>query len=99
MTKSVVVTAYRQKTPGSKRLAHAARALFPNGVTHDARILDPRGFGGHAALLLGRNYPDVAGATARALAAGTQHGANHPADMRWAQAVQRMARAAGERAA
>ena len=112
MTNSVVVTAYRQKTPGSERLAHEASALFPNGVTHDARILDPYGiyveraqgphkwdvdgnlyidfFGGHGALLLGHNHPDVAAATARALAAGTQYGANHPAEIRWAQAVQRM---------
>ena len=112
MTNSVVVTAYRQKTPGSERLAHEARELFPNGATHDARILDPYGiyveraqgphkwdvdgnryidyFGGHGALLLGHNQPAVAGATARALAAGTQYGANHPGEIRWAQSVVRM---------
>ncbi|GAC1343748.1 MAG: aminotransferase class III-fold pyridoxal phosphate-dependent enzyme [Acetobacteraceae bacterium] len=112
MTNSVIVAAYRQKTPGSERLAQEAAALFPNGVTHDARILEPYGiyveraqgphkwdvdgnryvdfFGGHGALLLGHNAPAVADATARALAAGTHFGANHPAEVRWAQAVQRL---------
>ena len=112
MTNSVVVAAYRQRTPSSERLAQEARTLFPNGVTHDGRILDPYGifvergqgphkwdvdgnryvdyFGGHGALLLGHNHPAVAAATARALAQGTHYGASHPAEIRWAQAVQRM---------
>lgn len=112
MTNSVIVTAYRQKTAGSERLAQEARTLFPNGVTHDSRILEPYGiyveraqgphkwdvdgnryvdfFGGHGALLLGHNQPAVTDATARAMAAGTHYGANHPAEIRWAQAVQRM---------
>jgi len=112
VTNSVIVTAYRQNTAGSEQLAQQARALFPNGVTHDARILEPYGiyveraqgphkwdvdgnryvdfFGGHGALLLGHNQPAVAAATARAVGAGTHYGANHPAEVRWAQAVQRM---------
>jgi len=112
LTNSVIVTAYRQKTAGSERLAQEARELFPNGVTHDSRILEPYGiyverahgphkwdvdgnryvdfFGGHGALLLGHNQPAVAEATSRAAAAGTHYGANHPAEVRWAQAVQRM---------
>lgn len=111
-TNSVVVAAYRQKTPTSERLANEARTLFPNGVTHDARILSPYGiyieraqgphkwdvdgnryvdfFGGHGALLLGHNHPTVAAATAQALTNGTHYGANHPAEIRWAQAVQRL---------
>lgn len=112
MTNSVVVTAYRQKTPGSERLAQEARELFPNGVTHDSRILEPYGIfveraqgphkwdvdgnryvdysGGHGALLLGHNHPQVVDATVRALAGGTHYGANHPAEIRWAQAVRRL---------
>ena len=111
-TNSMIVAAYRERTPGSERLAQEARALFPNGVTHDARILEPYGvyieraqgphkwdvdgnryvdfFGGHGALLLGHNHPAVAEATTRAMAAGTHFGANHPTEVRWAQAVQRM---------
>ena len=112
MTNSVVVAAYRQKTPSSGRLAEEARQLFPNGVTHDGRILDPYGifveraqgphkwdvdgnryvdyYGGHGALLLGHNHPVVADATSGALSQGTHFGANHPAEVRWAKAVQRL---------
>ncbi len=112
ITNSTIVAAYRERTPGSARLAQEARSLFPNGVTHDARILEPYGiyveraqgphkwdvdgnryvdfFGGHGALLLGHNHPAVAGAAAQAMAAGTHFGANHPAEVRWAQAVRRM---------
>lgn len=35
--------AYREKTPGSERLAEEARALFPSGITHDGRHLTPHG--------------------------------------------------------
>ena len=112
MTNSVIVNAYREKTPGSERLAGEAAILFPNGVTHDARILEPYGiyveraqgphkwdvdgnryvdfFGGHGALLLGHNQPTVTQAMAGAMAAGTHYGANHPAEVRWAQVVQRL---------
>ena len=112
MTNSVVVAAYRSRTPGSERLATEARALFPNGTTHDSRNLDPYGiyveraqgphkwdvdgnryidfFGGHGALLLGHNHPTVSAAATSAMASGTQFGANHPTEIRWAQAVQRM---------
>lgn len=38
-----IETAYRQKTPGSARLADAASSLFPSGVTHDGRHLKPYG--------------------------------------------------------
>lgn len=67
MTNSVVVTAYRQKTPGSERLAHEARELFPNGVTHDSRILDPYGIyvdraqGPHKWDVDGNRYVDYCG--------------------------------------
>jgi glutamate-1-semialdehyde 2,1-aminomutase len=33
--------AYRERTPGSARLAGQARGLFPSGLTHDSRYLEP----------------------------------------------------------
>ena len=38
-----IEAAYRDKTPGSARLAAQARELFPSGVTHDGRYLQPYG--------------------------------------------------------
>jgi glutamate-1-semialdehyde 2,1-aminomutase len=35
--------AYHERTPGSARLAEQARRLFPSGVTHDGRYLEPYG--------------------------------------------------------
>jgi glutamate-1-semialdehyde 2,1-aminomutase len=35
--------AYRERTPGSSRLAAAARRLLPSGITHDGRFLEPYG--------------------------------------------------------
>ena len=46
--------------------------------------------GGHGALLLGHNHPDVARAIAEALGRGTHFGANHPYEMAWARAVKRL---------
>ncbi|MBV9539567.1 MAG: aminotransferase class III-fold pyridoxal phosphate-dependent enzyme, partial [Acidisphaera sp.] len=43
LTNSRVVAAYRERTPGSAKLAAEARSLFPSGITHDARHLDPYG--------------------------------------------------------
>ncbi|MCH7554828.1 MAG: aspartate aminotransferase family protein, partial [Proteobacteria bacterium] len=40
---SAIITAYRDKTPGSADLAAKADGLFPSGITHDARHLDPYG--------------------------------------------------------
>ena len=42
-TNSRIVAAYRDRTPGSAELAREAADLFPSGVTHDARYLDPYG--------------------------------------------------------
>lgn len=36
-----LVDTYRAKTPGSFRLAAEAAEVFPGGVTHDSRLLDP----------------------------------------------------------
>jgi glutamate-1-semialdehyde 2,1-aminomutase len=35
--------AYRERTPGSARLAARAHGLFPSGITHDGRFLEPYG--------------------------------------------------------
>jgi glutamate-1-semialdehyde 2,1-aminomutase len=40
-TNSPIVTAYRQKTAGSNKLAARARDVLPSGIVHDARRLDP----------------------------------------------------------
>ena len=41
LSNSPVVNAYRGRTPGSARLAERARQVFPSGLTHDSRRLDP----------------------------------------------------------
>ena len=103
---------YRERTPGSARLAAEARGLFPSGITHDGRHLKPYGvyvergagpykwdvdgnryidyYGGHGALLLGHNHPEVSAAVQAALARGTHFGASHALEVRWAQAVRRL---------
>ncbi len=115
-TNSRIVAAYRERTRRSADLASAAAGLFPSGITHDARHLDPYGiyveraqgphkwdvdgnryidfFGGHGALLLGHRHPAVTAASDAAMAAGTHFGANHSAEVRWGQAVQRLVPAA-----
>ncbi|MDH3413283.1 MAG: aminotransferase class III-fold pyridoxal phosphate-dependent enzyme [Gammaproteobacteria bacterium] len=40
-TNSPIVSAYRQKTAGSAKLAGRAREVFPSGIVHDSRRLDP----------------------------------------------------------
>ena len=112
LSNSMIVTAYREKTPSSERLAREANLLFPSGVTHDSRHLDPYGiyveraegahkwdvdgnqyidyFGGHGALLLGHNHPDVLAAIHGALDHGSHFGANHELEIRWAEAVRRL---------
>lgn len=40
---SPLVAAYMAKTAGSARLAVQARDLFPSGITHDARYIEPHG--------------------------------------------------------
>ncbi len=109
LTNSKIVAAYRERTPGSARLAEEAQRLLPSGITHDSRLCDPYGiyveraqgprkwdvdgneyvdyFGGHGALLLGHNHPQVLEATQAALRRGTHFGANHPDEVRWAKLV------------
>jgi glutamate-1-semialdehyde 2,1-aminomutase len=40
-TNSRIIAAYRERTPGSEELAKDAGNLFPSGITHDARNVDP----------------------------------------------------------
>jgi len=46
--------------------------------------------GGHGALLLGHNHPDVIEAVGRQLQLGTHYGSCHEGEVRWAEAVQRL---------
>jgi glutamate-1-semialdehyde 2,1-aminomutase len=43
LTNSRIVTAYREKTRGSAELAKDANGLFPSGITHDSRYIEPYG--------------------------------------------------------
>ncbi len=81
-------------------IAHDARHLDPYGV-YVARAAGPYKwdvdgnryidfYGGHGALLLGHCHPRVTEAVTRAAAEGTQFGANHPGEVLWARAIQRL---------
>jgi glutamate-1-semialdehyde 2,1-aminomutase len=43
LTNSPILAAYRTATPGSAALAAKAALMFPSGVTHDSRYLEPYG--------------------------------------------------------
>ena len=66
-TNSRIVAAYRQRTPLSGALAAEAATLLPNGITHDARYLDPysvfiaRAAGPHKWDVDGNRYIDFFG--------------------------------------
>jgi glutamate-1-semialdehyde 2,1-aminomutase len=112
LSNSRIIAAYRERTRGSAELAQEANDLFPSGITHDARNVDPYGvfieraqgphkwdvdgnryidyFGGHGALLLGHHHPVVTEAVREALDEGTQFGASHPREVKWAKAIQRL---------
>jgi glutamate-1-semialdehyde 2,1-aminomutase len=66
-TNSRIVAAYRQRTPRSAALAAEAATLLPNGITHDARYLDPysvfiaRAAGPHKWDVDGNRYIDFFG--------------------------------------
>ena len=42
-TNSAIIAAYQDATPTSGRLAQEARSVFPSGITHDSRQLQPYG--------------------------------------------------------
>jgi glutamate-1-semialdehyde 2,1-aminomutase len=58
---------YRRRTPGSAKLAKRALSVFPSGVTHDSRHLEPyplyveRAMGSHKWDVDGNEYVDYAG--------------------------------------
>jgi glutamate-1-semialdehyde 2,1-aminomutase len=78
-------------------ITHDSRRLSPYGIyverAKGARKWDVDGneyvdyFGGHGALLLGHNHPEVERAMHEALANGTHFGSNHPLEVRWAKLV------------
>jgi glutamate-1-semialdehyde 2,1-aminomutase len=43
LSNSRITAAFRERTPGSAALAREAADLFPSGITHDARYLEPYG--------------------------------------------------------
>ena len=40
-TNSPIIAAYRAATPGSAARAQRANELFPSGITHDSRYIEP----------------------------------------------------------
>ncbi len=80
LTNSGVLAAYRARTPGSAALAQEAASLFPSGITHDSRHLEPygvyvsRALGPHKWDVDGNRYTDFYGGHGALLL-----GHNHPA--------------------
>ena len=110
--RSAIIESYRRRTASSARLAQQAADVFPGGVTHDGRILDPYPIyvehaagsrkwdvdgneyvdytGGHGALLLGHNQPQVVEAVTKQLARGTHFGSCHEQELEWGRWVQKL---------
>jgi hypothetical protein len=42
-TNSPIIAAYRVATPGSAARAQRANQVFPSGITHDSRYIEPYG--------------------------------------------------------
>ena len=67
LANSQIVQQYIQKTPGSQRLATEAQGVFPSGITHDARYVEPYGIyvnratGAHKWDVDGNEYIDHTG--------------------------------------
>jgi len=82
-------------------ITHDGRHLKPYGIyverAEGARKWDADGseyidyYGGHGALLLGHNHPEVMAAVEQAIARGTHFGANHEAEIRWGRLVRDLA--------
>jgi glutamate-1-semialdehyde 2,1-aminomutase len=111
-TNSKIVAAYREHTPTSAVRAAQARQVFPSGLVHDSRKLDPYAFyvdhaqashkwdidgndyidyfGGHGALILGHNHPEVQKAVHAQLDKGTHFGACHELEVRWGELVKQL---------
>ncbi|MDE2198801.1 MAG: aminotransferase class III-fold pyridoxal phosphate-dependent enzyme [Rhodospirillales bacterium] len=81
-------------------IAHDSRYLEPWGIyverAKGSHKWDVDGnryvdyFGGHGALILGHGHPQVAAAIAEAAEQGAQFGANHPREIAWVRAIQRL---------
>ncbi len=80
LSNSGILAAYRARTPGSAELAREAASLFPSGITHDSRHLEPYGVyvqraaGPHKWDVDGNRYTDFYGGHGALLL-----GHNHPA--------------------
>jgi len=109
---------YCQRTPNSARLYRRAVEVFPGGVTHDTRYLQPHPIyvdraagsrkwdvdgnelvdyiGGHGALMLGHNHPQVSEAVREQLAKGTHFGASHELELKLGELIQKLVPCAGK---
>ena len=78
-TNSPLIDAYRRRTPTSARLYQRAQSVFPSGVTHDGRFLEPypmyvaRAAGSRKWDVDGNEYVDYSGGHGALLL-----GHNHP---------------------
>ncbi|MBT5057869.1 MAG: aminotransferase class III-fold pyridoxal phosphate-dependent enzyme [Gemmatimonadetes bacterium] len=76
---SALVAEYAARTAGSARLATRARSMFPSGITHDARYIEPHGIyvthaeGSHKWDVDGNEYVDYPGGHGALI-----HGHSHP---------------------
>ena len=67
LSNSQIVSAYREKTPNSERLADEATRVLPSGIAHDSRYLKPyalyidKAFGPHKWDVDGNRYVDYFG--------------------------------------
>jgi len=67
LSKSAIIREYCNKTPKSARLAEKARHIFPSGITHDVRYIEPHGIyvthakGSHKWDVDGNEYVDHPG--------------------------------------
>src|SRR5262249_4288234 len=81
-------------------VTHVTRYLEPHPIFIEraagARKWDVDGneyvdyMGGHGALLLGHNHPQVTAAAGEQMAKGTHYGASHPLEIEWAELVHEM---------
>jgi glutamate-1-semialdehyde 2,1-aminomutase len=107
-----IIDEYLDRTPCSRELFARSATLFPSGITHDSRQLDPYPIyveraagplkwdvdgheyvdyiGGHGALILGHNDPDVTMAATAQLAKGTHYGASHQLEVEWGEEIRRL---------
>ena len=81
-------------------ITHDSRHTDPYGI-YVAKAQGPRKwdvdgheyvdyFGGHGALLLGHNDPEVTAAAQRQLALGTHFGASHELEVEWAKLIRQL---------